>query len=435
MNPIIALYNFFLLILSPVAILLSVIPGCLDKKRILWGYRQRLRAFPSVSASSHSGGKRFWIHAASVGEVKIAKALASGIRRRFPASEIFLSTFTDTGFREAEKTPDLAGISLAPLDLPFCVRPVLQRLKPHIFLPIEAEFWPNLYHETKKSGVPLVLVNGRISGKAFRNYRKFPFLFREVLGCLDAACMRSEIDADRIRALGVPVEKVKITGNIKFNAALMEREELRRAPSTPLFSSTHKVFILGNTRDGEEVLLIPAMKKLLEAPDTVFILAPRHLRRIGEVADLLKKEGMPSVSWSTWEMEREKLTERVILLDRMGKLFPLYETCVAAFVGGSLLPFGGQNILEPAAFGKPVFFGPHMKNFEEEARILRENGGGTQVADAEELGARWLSLLQNPEEAEKMGAAAREGVVKGSDALERCLDEIENSIRHRGLRE
>jgi len=248
---------------------------------------------------------------------------------------------------------------------------------------------------------------------------------------LDRACMRNPVDAERITQLGVPATRVRITGNLKFEGVLSDRQRSDPDPLQKIFQprKDEKVVILGNTRDGEENLLLPAVRELSRRGIAV-IIAPRHVERTREIERLL--QGEETVRWSNMEKGGER--GRIVLLDRMGMLFPLYGICDAAFVGGSLLPFGGQNILEPAALGKPVLFGRHMKNFQEEAEILKECGGGIEVGSAEEVLPTLTGLLDRPEEARQRGEAAALAVAGQAGALERCLEEISSLAGRPGSR-
>ncbi len=385
-----------------------------------------MKAFPNARPSVDSNRKRFWVHASSVGEVKVASVLIAGIRRRFPCSEIFVSTFTDTGFKEAGKINSVQEVSLLPFDFPFLIRPVLQKIRPDFFLSIESEFWPNLLFELKKAGIVSILINGRISEKSFRWYKKVRFLFKAVFFNIDRACMRNKTDAERVVALGMADSKVTITGNMKFDCVLSESKMMvqNSLRKTLQARTGENIIIFGNTRDGEESLLIPVIKRMIDRSHVTVIIAPRHVERIMTIEALLKREKISSIRWTELEVNAKREARQVVLFDVMGKLFQLYGLCSVAFVGGSLLPFGGQNILEPAAFGKPVFFGKFMDNFQEEARMLKESGGGIEVKSAEELSSIIITFLDNPTKRNKHGNAAAEAIKKQGGALEKCLNEL-----------
>ncbi|MBI5185211.1 MAG: hypothetical protein HZA01_05740 [Nitrospinae bacterium] len=426
LNPTLLIYNILLALLFPLSLPVIFFYGLQKKKNILEGLSQRLRPFSKVKPPIGSGKKRFWIHAASVGEVKVARTLAAGLHSRFPHSEIFLSTFTITGLREAEKISGVSEVSLLPLDFSLFIRPALKRIRPDFFFPIESEFWPNLFFELKKAGTPVILMNGRVSERSFKRYLKFRFLLKNVLLQLDLACMRTRADADRIIALGVPQDRVRVVGNMKYDGVLSEWKKEDPGPLREIFKprTGEKIVVFGNTREGEEALLVPAIKKFLEAGTASVIIAPRHVERTREIARLLGQAGISTALWSELAAGKERKTEDVALLDQMGRLFPLYGICAAAFIGGSLLPFGGQNVLEPAAFGIPVLFGRHMGNFQEEAMILKESGGGIEVGSHEEIHFSIMKLLENPEKAAKAGRAAADAVARQGGALEKCLDEL-----------
>lgn len=426
LNPALLIYNILLVLIFPISLPFIYLQGLKKRKKTWEGFTQRLQSFPKARPPITSGEKRFWIHAASVGEVKVARTMSAGLQDRFPHSKIFLSTFTNTGLREAEKIPGISEVSLLPLDFPLFIRPALKRVRPDFFLPIESEFWPNLFFELKKTGATIILMNGRVSERSFKRYLKFRSLLKNVILQLDLVCMRTQVDAERIITLGAPKDRVRVVGNIKYDGVLSEWKKEDPGPLRDIFKPRQgeRIIVFGNTREGEEALLVPAIKKLLKAGTASVIIAPRHVERVGEIMRLLGQAGIYATLWSELAAGKERKTEDAVLFDQMGRLFSLYGICAAAFIGGSLLPFGGQNILEPAVFGIPVLFGKHMGNFQEEAVILKESGGGIEVGSHEDVYSAIINILENQEEAAKAGRAAADAVAKQGGALGKCLDEL-----------
>ena len=357
-----------------------------------------------------------WFHAASVGEVAGSAKLLGEIRRRWPEKRIIVSTFTSTGRETAKKVFDADGVFILPFDLPFLIGRVLKRIRPQLLIVMETELWPNLIIGANNRGTPVVLVNGRISARSFGGYRFFRPLLKRLFGAMSLLLARSEEDRGRMVSLGADPAMVRVTGNLKFDIDTgCNPLEFMEGVEGPLV-------IAGSTHKGEDAPLLDTYIELRKRHMSLkLVLAPRHPDRTGELERLLSERGIGYVKRSALS---GRFSSDVLLLDTLGELPSLYRYGDAVFVGGSLVPVGGHNVLEPALSGKPVIFGPYMDNFREEAEILTSCGGSGSVKNPEELG-RWIDrLLSDGKLRAEMGKRAKETVLKNQGATERTLQEI-----------
>jgi len=368
-----------------------------------------------------------WLHAVSVGEVMAATPLARELAARWPELPLLVSTVTDTGRGVAEGRLPARQFVFFPLDFGWAVRPALDRLRPRAVLLTETEIWPNFLRACSTRGIPVVLVNGRISQRSFPRYRRVRRFFGRVLQGIRLFCMQTPEDARRILDLGAPPERVHVVGNLKFDLAGVGpatggtdgpavRQMLGLPPSRP-------VLVAGSTHRGEEGPVLEAFKAVRRSvPDLTLLLAPRHPERLGEVEALLERERLPWVYRSRLPAD---VLPAVILVDTMGELARLYAAGTVVFVGGSLVPIGGHNILEPASHARPVLFGPHMGNFADMARLFLEHQAGVQVREAGMLAEEILRLLREPNVAGRMGESGRAIVGTHRGAGRRTVDLLE----------
>ena len=368
-----------------------------------------------------------WLHAVSVGEVMAATSLARELTARHPDLPLLVSTVTDTGRGVAEARLPAKQLVYFPLDLAWAVRTALDRVRPRAVLLTETEIWPNFLRACSARGIPVVLVNGRISPRSFPRYRRVRGLFGRVLQGIRLFCMQTPEDARRILDLGAPRERVHVVGNLKFDLAgagpteggadgLAVRHMLGLPPSRP-------VLVAGSTHRGEEGPVLDAFKAVRRSvPDLTLLLVPRHPERLGEVEALLEREGL---AWIRRSRVPTQGGAAVILVDTMGELARLYAAGTVVFVGGSLVPIGGHNILEPAIHARPVLFGPHMGNFAEMGRLFLEQQAGVEVRDARALAEETLRLLREPRVAERMGETGRAIVETHRGAGRRTVDLLE----------
>lgn len=361
-----------------------------------------------------------WIHASSVGEVRLAKILIAGLIKEGESRPIALSTFTPTGYALAleEKLPNVFRL---PLDFPLWLNPVFERLQPSKLVLIEAELWPSLLRQCKRRSVPVIQVNGRVSEKSVRSYRKLPAVLLWMTESIGKFSMRSQTDADRFLQLGVAKEKVLVTGNIKFDVTSEAEDSFQ-----PQWKDDSMVLVFGSTRPGEEGPIMEALVQLQkEFPNLIGVIAPRHMERCREVEDLIREF---EVEYALLSKQDDLTNCTVLLVDSLGKLNAFYKSATVAYVGGGFNPrFGGHNILEPAALGKPVLFGKFMNNFEEEARLLKQSEGGLQLQNIEELYDVLKRLLMNPDERLKLSQSAEKTVKANSGALRRNIELIRST--------
>ncbi|TAL22659.1 MAG: 3-deoxy-D-manno-octulosonic acid transferase [Nitrospirae bacterium] len=365
-----------------------------------------------------------WIHAVSVGEVMAAIPLLKRLKERFPSANLIVSTITDTGQRIAlEKTPYNTKVIYLPFDLVFILKRALKSIQPSLFIAMETELWPNLFREVKKQGIPVMIMNGRISDDSFKGYKKIKFFMREIIGCVDLFGMQDSVYAQRIKALGAREDKIRVLGNFKFDTKPSENiPEWTKA-------ITHPVIIAGSTHRGEEDLIIAAFTKLkTEFPELNLIIAPRHPERFTEVEELVKSKGFEYAKRSELKAEsREQRAEgQIVILDAMGELSSTYAACDIAIMGGSFITHGGQNLLEPAYWAKPVICGPHMENFPF-AKEFYEKGAAIEV-DESGIVFRLKELLQSPEKRDAVGNKAKELYNEKAGAVDRAIKEIEKFL-------
>ena len=417
------LYSVVLALLA-----LGYLPLFLVRK--VWGagypvaLRERL-GFVRVPAPPLPGG-RFWVHAVSVGEVMAAVPLVQALRARWPAGDVVVSTVTATGERVARSRLAEAAATLTfPLDFPGSVRRVVRRVEPGCFIALETELWPNLLRALRRAGVPAVLANGRISDRSYRRYRLVRRLFARVLDGIALFCMQSEEDARRIISLGARPERVVVTGNLKMEAPSGDAgaDQLWRRL---LHLGQAPVVVAGSTHRGEEAAVLDAFLAVRPVADGLrLVLAPRHPERLDEVEALVRTRGLAVVRRS--QVTTDKAAE-VILLDTMGELASLYAVADVIFVGGSLVPSGGHNVVEPALQSKAVVFGPHMENFREAAALLLRDAAAVQVKDAPELATVLGRLLTDGPARLALGGAAWNAVRARQGACVRIIAALERVL-------
>ena len=385
-------------------------------------FRERMGALPVYL--NVDGERSIWIHAVSVGEVLAARTLIEPLKQRFPKHRVFLSTTTVTGNAVARKSVrGLDGLFFAPLDFPWPVRKALETLNPALLLVMETEIWPNLIHEAKRRGTKVAIANGRISPRSYPRYKRFRFFFRRVLAEVDLFLMQAGPHAQRIVAMGAPQERVGVPGNLKYDAVsdVRPQERLSRIiasrPERPLW-------VAGSTVAGEEALVLRAFHRVRDrVPGAALLIAPRHPERFAGIPALVEAAGFRCRRRSDTEPGGWRNGE-VLLLDTLGELAQVYPLASAVFVGGSLVPAGGHNVLEAAVAGKPVVVGPHMENFQEIADEFRGEGALLQVRSAEELGDTIGALLADAPRGRELGQRARAIIARNRGACARTIESL-----------
>lgn len=422
------IYNLLLILASPFILLVL-----LAKKRCRRGLLQRLGFLPEGNNQGDSR-KILWVHAVSLGEVVAAVPLVRALHVRYPAYRLLVSTVTETGREAVERQlADVAEHCYAPLDFPWVVTRVVQRLSPTLFLFVETELWPNLLRALARQGVPSILVNGRLSSSSFRGYRLVKPFFQQVLETVTLCLMQSDRDAQRIVSLGADSARVLRTGNIKFDQPLPDKTSGSLSRRTIAVDEQEDLIVAGSTHPGEEEQLLDSYQRLQrEIPSLVLLLAPRHIERAAEVESVVKARGLLAVRRSALGQSEGASFQpglpRVVILDTRGELAGAYRHAVLSFVGGTLIPVGGHNLLEPARWGKPVFFGPHTDHCAEVAELLLRAGGGIQVHDGQELTAEMARWLRDRSGLQRKGEAARQVVLDNQGALEQSLQLIDKVL-------
>jgi 3-deoxy-D-manno-octulosonic-acid transferase len=392
---------------------------------------ERLGRYPPELAQGLGGRPAIWLHAASVGELQGLRAILGPLRDRFPGHACVVSTLTATGRTLARDLPGVDGAFLFPWDARWIVRRALAMVGPDLFLFTETEIWPGFLSMCAARNIPCVLVSGRLSADSVRWYSWARPLMRRALARV-TFCMQSEDDARRLTALGVDPERVNVSGNLKVEAPLDARVGARVAAVLGRAGVSDRALVIGaSTHRGEEAALLQAFARLRARAGGMFLLlAPRHPERFAEVANLLDRDGGDWARFS--ELERDGQTTarhaRVILLDCMGILRSCFPFACLVFVGGTLAPVGGHNVLEPAAEGCAVVLGPHTEHVAEMVRLLVAAGGAHQVADAEDLGRVVAWLGADAEAARGTGARAAEVAAAQRGAVERHLRVITSIV-------
>ncbi|MGH8298452.1 MAG: lipid IV(A) 3-deoxy-D-manno-octulosonic acid transferase [Steroidobacteraceae bacterium] len=366
-----------------------------------------------------------WVHAVSVGEVQAAAALVVTLRERYPQTPVLVTTFTPTGAARARASfRDTAEVRYLPFDLPGSVRRFLDRARPRLAVIVETELWPNLYRQCRRRRIPLVIASARLSQRSTHRYRRLGALFRETVAGEVVVAAQGEGDAERFRTLGANAERTYVTGNLKFDLTLpadiaARGRELRQryAPGRPLW-------VAGSTHGGgEEEAVLEAHRRVgCVHPAALLVLAPRHPNRFSEVTGWLERQGVAFTRRSASpSSEGATGTSNVLLLDTLGELLHFYAAADVAFVGGSLAPIGGHNLLEPAALGLPVLTGPNNSNGEDVARLLLDCGAAEIVRNGAELGSRVTELLSDEALRTQMGQRGRAAVERNRGALEKLM--------------
>jgi 3-deoxy-D-manno-octulosonic-acid transferase len=416
------LYSFITL-LTLVAVSPYLVYQALRHRKYVGSLGQRLGYLP-VSFNL-DGDDSIWVHAVSVGEVLAARPLIAELRRRYPRLRLFLSTTTLAGQQLARQgVTDVDGVLYFPFDWAFSVRRTLNQVKPRLFVMIETEIWPNLLRECRRRGIPTVLVNGRISYRSFPRYRLIRPLFRHVLADVDRFCVQGGEAARRLEELGADPARITVTGSLKFDALDVLPTPGRGRERVLRFfrmSANRLVLVAGSTLKGEEAAIVRAFNRLRTGgSNPLLVLAARHPERFAEVERLCRSEGLSTVRRTDLPIDAEPRADAVVL-DTIGELAEVYQIATVVFVGGSLVRAGGHNILEPAVFGKPIVFGPHMENFAEIAETFLANDAASQVRSDRELETTIVSLMENPVRRARLGAAARALVDANRGARDRTL--------------
>jgi len=420
------LYDFIFLIIT-----LVYLPVYLLRRKIHPGFQMRL----GILSSGLKLNKPIWIHAVSVGEVMALRNLVRELRIAYPDKRFFISTVTPTGNKIAKgiaKETDF--VSYFPLDLSFIVRGVVDKVKPSLFIIMETEIWPNLISCLYRKKIPVVLVNGRLSDRSFKGYRCIKFLLKPLLNKINLFCVQTKMDAERLLRLGVLENRIKITGNMKFDNADYSDKKIAsfadKYKTLLELKQEDKLWVAGSTHPGEEEIILDVYKKLLsEFPQLKLLIAPRHPQRASLIEKIVSGFGFQSVFISNLHLTPNTCNLKpIFILDVMGELLYFYNIASIVFVGGSLIKKGGHNILEPAGLGKPVIFGPYMFNFRDIARLFLENKACVLAHNREELFLNLKDLLRNPGKSAELSERAKTIILENQGATARNLEHIRNYL-------
>ena len=417
------LYSTLLLLLSPLAFGLVLLRGF--RNRPYWsGLAERF----GFGAPLPAGAESIWVHAVSLGEVTAALPLLRALRERYPESRVIMTTATLTG--RARALREAVDVRFLPYDTPGSMRRFFKRTRPAIVIVMETELWPNLFAECRARRIPVLLASARLSAKSVVRYQKFSGLFRPVFTGRVIVAAQSTADAERFAAIGAPPNHSCVVGNVKFDVGLDAASATRGAQLRARYWPGRPVWVAGSTHAGEEEMALAAHAAVQkEVPGALLLLVPRHPERFQGMADLLGREGVRFERRSNDSPVRPE--SQVLLVDTVGELVALYAAADVAFVGGSLVPVGGHNLLEPAALGVPVLAGPFQMNGPQLAALMFDSGGALRVANAEELGTALIRLLREPAERQRVGEAGRQVILVNRGAVTRLMDLIEPMLASR----
>ncbi len=434
------LYN-----IAAIIIVILIIPmfmvRSVREKGFVERIRQSLGFFPEHALDKVEKKDCIWVHAASVGEIVATSPLIKEFRKEFPKSPILVSVVTTSGYEMANRIiKDADAIIYFPLALPWLAGHVLRRIRPRVFLPVETELWPNFLRTARKIHVPVMMVNGRISDKSVKQYKHLHSLLRNMIGTVKLFAMQSPIDAEYIMRLGAPQELVTVTGNTKFDQTYTDvsPEEKQKIIEEMGLSKNDGIFLAGSTHRGEEEAVLQAFKAVREThPHARLVIAPRELLRTTEVVHLCRKAGF-SVTTRTKLQHEAPQDEDIVILDTIGELGKVYSIGDVVFVGGSLVPHGGHNILEPAAHGKAIIVGSHMFNFKDTYALFKNRDACLTVKNGEELAKQVTRLFDEPEHRHRMEEETRAIVRENKGAsrksailLHQMLESYESSPENR----
>ena len=413
------------------------------------GWRERLGFLPESFGQAAQPQKpgAIWVHAVSVGETLAVVGLVREIQRRYPDRRVFMSHVTPAGRQTGEARlpallppsgsgPALAGRFYLPLDWGWCTRRVVRQIRPAALIIVETELWPNLLRAAHRFGSSVVLVNARLSDRSFRGYRLVGGFMRRVLGNVDHISAQTDRDAERFRLLGAPASRVTVSGNMKFDASPPELGPLPCTLKRALtVASRSPVLVAASTMPGEEELILEAWNQIRRLhPRALLILAPRHPARFEAVGQLLARSGLSFVRRTALETADPELaaqleSPQILLLNTIGELAGIFELADVVFMGGSLVPAGGHNLLEPAFWSKPILFGPHMENFRDIAALFLGADAAIGVRDSADLARAAEELFQDADRRLRLGQGAKRVLEKESGATRRVLEHLDECLR------
>ncbi|MFA7061793.1 MAG: 3-deoxy-D-manno-octulosonic acid transferase [Pedobacter sp.] len=392
-------------------------------------FAERFGHIPAAELNKIRQRPVIWLHAVSVGEAIAARPLLKALRSRYPSHAILISNTTETGRSISTGFAEKDLCIYFPFDFLPAVRRTLESIKPELIIIVEPEIGPNFTREATRRNIPVILANGRISDRSFSRYLKFDWFFRHPLQLFSTLCMQTETDQERIIAIGAPRERTLATGNLKYDIPFHPVQDEERAGLRERYAIPGSLTVMtaGSTHPGEEELVLAAYRELLTTCDNLFlVLVPRHPERANEVAALLERMGLPYRRRMVITTSEKVLFQagEVLLVDTIGEMMGLYALSDLVFVGGSLAPTGGHNLLEPASLGIPIIFGPDMSNFREIAALVLHYQAGIQVDTSEGLAAVCRTLIENSDKRQTLGQNGLRMMQENGGATERHLEVI-----------
>ncbi len=409
------IYRFFMALLY----ILARVVGLVYRDS---SFRERLGFYGKEDLQKLTKGYNVWLHAASTGEVNAITPFCLAFRKAKPEAHIVLTTTSETGKKIALEKKLADYVFLAPLDERWPLKRAFQAFRPVMVLVAETEFWPNWLRRAGQNGLTVLLINGRISDRSFPSYQKLKGFFKPALNCFSLCLVQTPKDADRLAALGVSEKRIQVAGQMKYDRQSPDAMAVQKFKEKLCLMNRDILFTLGSLRSGEEDQLLPLVPEILRiSPDVKVLIAPRHLKNAPVYREKLKALGVDHVFRS--ELEKEQTPERVIVLDTVGELSLAYAFSRAAFVGGTLVPIGGHNVMEPALSHVPVCFGPYTQNVGEAAQALIESGGGFLVDHGQDV-VKVFERLMDSDLAKESGHRAHDAVVSMRGATERTVREV-----------
>jgi len=406
---------------------LVYLPYLLLTKRGYPGFGMRFGIFSEPIKEQIRAKANIWVHAVSVGEVMVLDGFIDQLRKKYPSYQLIATVTTKTGYALAcERLKNKALVIPSPIDFSFIAKAFVTLINPKIYIAVETEIWPNLYRQLSSRGIPIAVINGRISDNSFGRYKAIRFLLKEILNQVSVWCMQSHRDAERIKELGAKPLHVVVTGNVKFDDAAKASDKII---DNLLGSKDELWWIAGSTHSGEEEIVLDVYTKIVkENPQWRLIIAPRHIERVGEVMGLISQRGLEAVKYSQILTSPSAARKDIVIVDTIGQLRSLYSFASMVFVGKSLCVGGGHNIIEPAFFGKAIVIGPKFENFKDIVTCFKEGDAVVVVEDAEAFEKSIMSLSIDASKREALGHAALKVIAANQGATQRSLDFLEGLI-------
>ena len=426
MKIILMLYDLILVLLIPFYLVSLILKGKFSRQVF-----ERFQIMDNKTIKNIEGKDVIWLHAVSLGEVSTCKSLIKQLSLRFPQKIILITTITNTGRALARSLSKDNIVSLyMPFDMSFFIKSLIRKMNPKLLILIETELWPNLLHYTEKNKIPVLVLNARLSDRSFGKYRLLSSLVKRLVRSVRIFCVQSDLDKSRFLQLGINSDRIKVTGNMKFDAIeeldtkqFLELDILKRKTS---LNQDDFFIVAGSTHNKEEEYVLDAFIELKKEFNSLrLLIAPRHLERLGSIEDLIGRRGLKSQSLSKIEVAYK---DSILLLDTIGQLRLIYSLANLVFIGGSLVSIGGHNILEPAFFGKPILVGPYMHNFRAVTKLFLSNRALAQVKDSGDLKLKMKELMSDKDKLDNLGRAAKSVLASKQGATLLNLSIIERNI-------